>query len=103
MKLTTRTNALQILLATLLVGSGWLFGVLHAQNNAKSARKDFVNPTPGRFSGAVAVYSGGVKTIYVSGHTGRGDDLKSQALAAYQSLVKELQAAGAGPEDVIKL
>jgi enamine deaminase RidA (YjgF/YER057c/UK114 family) len=70
---------------------------------ARSLKKDFINPTRGRFSGAVVVYGNGVKTIYVSGHTGRGEDLKAQALAAYQGVARELAAAGATPEDVVKL
>lgn len=102
MKTTFRMTTLRILMAGALVGSGWLFGVIQAQG-AKSVKKDFINPTPGRFSGAVVAYGNGIKTIYVSGHTGRGDDLKTQAIAAYQGVVRELAAAGAGPEDVVKL
>ena len=66
-------------------------------------KKDFISPARGRFSGAVVVHGGGMKTIYVSGHTGRGDDLKAQAIAAYEGVVKDLAAAGAKPEDVVKL
>jgi 2-iminobutanoate/2-iminopropanoate deaminase len=82
---------------------GWSAGSLHAQSDAKTLKKDFINPTRGRFSGAVVVHGNGVKMIYVSGHTGRGEDLKTQAVAAYESVVKELAAAGAKPEDVVKL
>lgn len=98
-----RLVAAQLLLALIVAGAGWWLGTLHAQGGSRSLKKDFVNPTRGRFSGAVVVYGNGVKTIYVSGHTGRGDDLKAQAIAAYQGIVKELAAAGAGIEDVVKL
>jgi enamine deaminase RidA (YjgF/YER057c/UK114 family) len=77
--------------------------VLGAQTSATAAKKEFINPTKGRFSGAVVVRSNGVKTIYVSGQVGRGDDLKAQATAAYASLLKVLATAGAKAEDVVKL
>ena len=82
---------------------GWSVGSLHAQTETKTLKKDFISPTRGRFSGAVVVHANGVKMIYVSGHTGRGEDLKTQAVAAYEGIVKELAAAGAKPEDVVKL
>jgi enamine deaminase RidA (YjgF/YER057c/UK114 family) len=98
-----RRTASAVLLAATMLASGWVLGALQAQSAAKALKKDFINPTRGRFSGAVVVYGNGVKTIFVSGHTGRGEDLKTQAIAAYQGLVKELAAAGATPEDVVKL
>ena len=78
-------------------------GAVGAQAEPTPFKKDFINVSKGRFSGAVVVHSAGMKTIYVSGHTGRGEDLKTQAVAAYESLVKELAAAGAKPQDVVKL
>jgi len=89
------------LLVGAAAGSGWLLGNLHAQ--AARVKKDYLNPTPGRFSGAVVVHGNGIKTIYISGHTGRGDDLKTQATAAYQGVLKELAGLGAGPDDIVKL
>jgi enamine deaminase RidA (YjgF/YER057c/UK114 family) len=88
--------------ASMTVALGWFFGVSYAQGN-KSVVKDFINPTPGSFSGAVAAHLGGTRLVYASGHVGRGADLKAQALAAYQSVLKDLAAAGAGPEDVVKV
>jgi enamine deaminase RidA (YjgF/YER057c/UK114 family) len=101
----TRSLAAQLavpLFAFVLLAAGWLAGSLHAQSDAK-LKKDFINPSRGRFSGAVVVHGNGVKTIYVSGHTGRGEDLKAQAIAVYENVVKTLAAAGAKPEDVVKL
>jgi 2-iminobutanoate/2-iminopropanoate deaminase len=77
--------------------------VVGAQTGATAPKKEFINPTKGRFSGAVVVRGNGVKTIYVSGQVGRGDDLKTQATAAYASLLKVLATAGAKAEDVVKL
>jgi len=102
MEMTARKTMTRLVIAGVLVGSGWLAGAMYAQGS-KSVKKDFLNPTPGRFSGAVVAYTGGTKLIYVSGQVGRGDDLKTQAVAAYQNVLKQLSAAGAGPEDVIKL
>lgn len=90
-----------LLMMGVAAGSGWFLGSLNAQ--AVRVKKDYVNPTPGRFSGAVVVHGGSLRTIYVSGHTGRGDDLKAQATAAYQGVIRTLAAAGAGPDDVVKL
>jgi enamine deaminase RidA (YjgF/YER057c/UK114 family) len=74
-----------------------------AQTSQTAVKKEFVNPTKGRYSGAVIVHGNGVKTIYVSGQVGRGEDFKAQAASAYANLLKVLAAAGAKPEDVVKL
>jgi enamine deaminase RidA (YjgF/YER057c/UK114 family) len=104
MKTRDVTRPLAVLAAVALaLAAGWAAGALHAQSEATGLKKDFINPTPGRFSGAVVVHSPGVKTIYVSGHTGRGEDLKTQAIAAYEGVMRELTAAGATADDVVKL
>jgi enamine deaminase RidA (YjgF/YER057c/UK114 family) len=98
-----RTNrSWLVALAAGVLGVTWSAGYLAAQG-ANTLKKDYISPAKGRFSGAVVVHGNGVKTIYVSGHTGRGDDLKTQAIAAYEGLMKDLAAAGAKPEDVIKI
>ena len=96
-------TSLILTVALAALAAGWSAGSVRAQTGTNALKMDFINPTRGRFSGAVVVHAGGFKVIYVSGHTGRGTDLKSQATAAYQNLVKELAAAGAKPTDVVKL
>ena len=104
-KKTLRVAAALLLMASaaLGLGAGWMARTAAAQTAATPLKKDFINPTPGRFSGAVVVHGNGVKTIYISGHTGRGEDLKTQAVAAYEGVLRELTAAGATPDDVVKL
>jgi len=68
---------------------------------------DFVNPSKMGFTNVVTVNANGVKTIYVSGQTGRGpdgipDDLGEQADIAWAGVVAQLEAAGATVNDVIK-
>ena len=103
---TVGLTSLALVLGVPVVGAfmaNWSGANLKAQDAPMAFKKDFINVSKGRFSGAVVVHGAGMKTIYVSGHTGRGEDLKTQAVAAYESLVKELAAAGAKPQDVVKL
>ena len=70
--------------------------------------KEYIDPSSMGFSNAVAYKSNGVKTIHVSGQVGYDgktspDDIDSQADIAFGNLVKELEAAGAGVEDVVKI
>jgi 2-iminobutanoate/2-iminopropanoate deaminase len=85
------------LVASALV-SGWFMGGARAQD---TIRKEFIGQNR-LFSQAVVVRSGGVKTIYIAGQVGDGDDLKTQMNGAYQNVVKRLAEAGAKPEDLVQ-
>lgn len=70
--------------------------------------KEFINPHPMGFTNAVTYTINGVKTIQISGQVGFADgkvpeDFAEQADIAYANLVKELKAAGAKIEDVVKI
>ncbi len=78
--------------------------------------KQFINPEtlvsfPKAFTQVVAVKTGEVKTVYVSGQVAidkQGNvvgkaDLAAQAQQVFQNLALALQSAGAAPEDVVKL
>ncbi len=54
------------------------------------------------YSGAVAVTANGVKTIYVAGHVGRGDDFGAQVASVWQRVRDRLEAAGASLSDIVK-
>jgi len=78
--------------------------------------KEFIHPEklanfPKLFTQVVAVEAGGAKTVYVSGQVaidkdgnlvGKGD-LGAQADQVFQNLALALEAAGARPEDLVKL
>ena len=71
-------------------------------------KKDFINPHPLGFTNTVTCSSNGMKTIFISGQVGYadgkvGDSFEEQAEITYNNLVKELQAAGAKVEDVVKI
>ena len=55
------------------------------------------------FSQAVAVETGGTKTIYISGQTGQSEGLEQQSREAFTGLKARLEAAGATGDDVVKL
>jgi len=44
-----------------------------------------------------------VKTIYVSGQVGNGDDLAMHVETAFESVVRRLESAGASTSDVVKI
>ena len=63
--------------------------------------KTYVNPHNG-YSEAVTVQTGNVKTIYISGQVGEGENFEAQFRDALSKLFKTLEASGATFEDVVK-
>jgi len=55
------------------------------------------------FTQVVAVDAGGVRTLYISGQTGQSEGLEAQSKEAFAGLKARLEAAGATPDDVVKL
>lgn len=75
-----------------------------AQTEERALQIEHINPLPSMgFTQVVVTQSHGVKTIYVSGQVGRGDDMETQATVAFEALKTQLEAAGATPADVVKL
>ncbi|MFC4231374.1 RidA family protein [Parasediminibacterium paludis] len=64
--------------------------------------KTFIHPGSG-YSKAVVVISNDVKTIYIAGLTGDGNDLEAQTKATFANIKIELEAAGAGLKDIVKM
>ena len=63
---------------------------------------EHIDPAGG-FTQVVTVSDRGVKTIYVSGQVGRGDDYRLHVESAFSSVVRRLQQAGATVNDVVKM
>ena len=61
-----------------------------------------IGPSRG-FSQAVVARHGAVKTIWVSGQTGRGDDLTAQTSFVFERVSQRLADAGAAMADVVKI
>ena len=69
---------------------------------AAGAQVDYIDPAGG-FTQVVAATHEGVKTVFVSGQVGQGDTLREHAESAFAGVVRRLEQAGAGPEDVVKI
>lgn len=65
-------------------------------------KTEYLNPANG-FSQVVAVTTGKVKTLYISGQIGEGPDWQTQMRSALANLRKELQACGADYGDMVKM
>ncbi len=65
-------------------------------------QKEYINPGPG-YANVVAITSGTIKTIHVSGQTGEGNDLEAQIKSAFDNLEKQLKDAGADLSDIVKM
>ena len=70
--------------------------------------KEFINPHAMGFTNTVTYTHGGVKTIVISGQVGFadgkvGETFEEQADIAHQNIIRELAAAGASAEDLIKI
>ncbi|WP_343487036.1 RidA family protein [Allomuricauda sp. d1] len=63
--------------------------------------KTHIDPAQG-YSQAVAVEANGVKTIYISGQVGTGDDFEAQFRDAIGKLLQTLENSGATFGDVVK-
>ena len=65
--------------------------------------REFIDPAIG-FTQAVTARGAGPKVVQVSGQVGQpGDSLESQADQVYANLRRRLEAAGAAPEDLLKV
>ncbi len=60
-----------------------------------------IGPSRG-FSQAVVARHGAVRTIWIAGQTGRGDDLTEQTSVVFDRVSERLAEAGATMEDVVK-
>lgn len=96
-----------------IIGSGvWAFALLLCANmsfaaESGSLQKEFFN-VGSTFSNVVTTSHGGVTTIYVSGQVGISDgeipeDFGQQVEYTFANLRRQLQAAGASPEDVVQI
>ena len=63
---------------------------------------EYIDPSGG-FTQVVTTMDRGVKTIFISGQVGRGDDLRAHVESAFQGVVRRLEQAGATVEDVVKI
>ncbi len=64
--------------------------------------KAYIHPVNG-FSQVVAVTTGNIKTLYISGQIGEGVDWQTQMRSVLANLRKELQACGADYGDMVKM
>ena len=63
---------------------------------------EHIDPAGG-FTHVVTVTDRGVKTIYVSGQVGQGEDYRTHVESAFSSVVRRLEQAGATVNDVVKM
>lgn len=73
---------------------------LQAQDTAHY-QKEYINLANG-YTQVVAITTGNVKTLYISGQVGEGEDLESQVRSAFHNLEKQLHDAGATLADLVK-
>ena len=75
--------------------------VLGVDGNA--VEREFIDPATG-FTQVVTASGAGSKVVQVSGQVGQpGDSLESQADQVFANLRRRLEAAGAGPDDLLKV
>ena len=71
--------------------------------DGNAVEREFIDPATG-FTQAVTAHGTGPKVVQVSGQVGQpGDSLESQADQVYANLRRRLEAAGATPEDLLKV
>ncbi len=70
--------------------------------HAQHPDTQFIDPSGG-FTQVVSTSDHGVKTIYVSGQVGSGEDFKAHVESAFSAVVSRLESAGASVDDVVKI
>ncbi|MGR8947893.1 MAG: RidA family protein [Gammaproteobacteria bacterium] len=70
--------------------------------NAESISRDYINPANG-YTQVVAVSAHGVMTLYTSGQVSEGDTLEDQLRGTFAALKSQLNDAGAGLKDIVKM
>ena len=79
-----------------------LIFLLACQNKQDTLEKQYIDPASG-YTQAVTVSANGVKTIYLSGQIGEGEDLETQMRGALANIERLLNESGASFDDVIKM
>jgi enamine deaminase RidA (YjgF/YER057c/UK114 family) len=90
-----------VVCAVAIPGVGWWLGRPLVAQTASAVTTEHIDKQDG-FTRVIVVRSGGVRTIYLSGNVGSGDDLKTQMTGAYQSIINRLASVGASPSDIVK-
>ena len=83
----------------------WVFiiAVLVVRLSADTmAQVEYIDPAGG-FTQVVTTTDRGVKTIFVSGQVGQGENFQEHVESAFQGVVRRLEQAGASVEDVVKI
>ena len=67
----------------------------------KSLTKEFIDAGPS-YSKAVSVTNGNIRTIYVAGLTGEGDDFETQTRSTFENIKLVLAKSGASLKNIVK-
>ena len=79
-------------------------GIAVVEVDGNAVEREFVDPATGFTQAVSARGPGGPKVVQVSGQVGQpGDSLENQADQVYANLRRRLEAAGAAPEDLLKV
>ena len=89
-----------LLVIVIVLGLTVSSGPLRGQGMA--LQREFIDPAGG-FTQVVTVKDRGVKTVYVSGQVGRGEDFRGHMETAFQGIASRLESAGASVDDVVKI
>lgn len=80
-----------------------LIGLLAACSTpSNELKRTYLNPVNG-YAQVVVVEQFGIKTLYVSGQIGEGEDFESQLRDTWKKVEAELKNAGATLEDLVKI
>ena len=97
---TTRATPALVVANAMMVMA--MMAIAYGPVGAQDLQREFIDPA-GVFTQVVTVSDHGVKTIYVSGQVGQGDDLAAHVESAFQGVVRRLESAGASTSDVVKI
>ena len=79
-------------------------GIAVVEVGGNTVEREFIDPATGFTQAVTASGPGGPKVVQVSGQVGQpGDSLENQADQVYANLRRRLEAAGAAPEDLLKV
>lgn len=92
----------RITLASIVILSLLIASCTDNKQSKNFLQKEFINPGSG-YSQVVSVATNNIKTLYISGQIGVGNNLETQMRSALNNLKIQLDASGATYSDIVKM
>ena len=81
----------------------WVISTLILAGCNPQFNREFIGSTDKGYSKAVVITSKNIRTVYISGQTGKGETLEAQMRTALEKLFNVIEECGGTPKDIVKM